>query len=111
MQRGALHNSSDPGTGKRDTDGDGLPALSSWPNGGESSGTSVGGYQVSGSPSEKKVVTLSLLTGYTNKFDNATEKGEGNTYTSPAYQVCGQPSEQRFWGAAGGAVTSPTPVP
>ena len=41
MQRGALHNSSDPGTGKRNTDGDGLPASSSQPNGGESSGSSV----------------------------------------------------------------------
>jgi len=41
MQRGALHNSSDPGTGKRDTDGDGLPASSSQPNGGASSESSV----------------------------------------------------------------------
>jgi hypothetical protein len=38
---GLLRNSSDPGTGNTNTDGDGLPASSSWPNGGESSGTSV----------------------------------------------------------------------
>lgn len=39
--KGLLRNSSDPGTGKRDTDDDGLFALSSQPNGNESSGTSV----------------------------------------------------------------------
>jgi len=39
---GLLRNSSDPGTGKTNTDGDGLPASSSQPNGGESSETSVG---------------------------------------------------------------------
>lgn len=45
-ERGLLHNSSDPGTGKPDTDGDGLPASSSWPNGGELSESSTGAMPV-----------------------------------------------------------------